>query len=422
MNKICEGYRTIKSLTPEIFEDLDMKPDLGVPVIPVLGKVDEWRETDRRADKLLLLGALENIGMECFNGFIFLRSSFEDNSFFWLLQPANHNWRSFPTGNPEALISGTLETIQQIAKQLLQLTVSFSTISQPLPWNRIQSGYASLKRSLVRKLGDEMLVVLNDTNDEMKDEYERHAERNIRMLFGKLLEEGGVFEPEQSENSFRIIGEIQQILVSSHVEAALYSEMYIALISKLLQQINSWGGMGNGSLLNRLWDLLDSEHRSNPMKGLEEVKNLLAMWNEAKRSERLEAGSRIVAVVNQFIEEHLPEDLSLTVLSGEVFLNPAYLSRVYKTRTGKNLIDHINDRRIAKANELLEGSLMKIIDIARSVGFQSPAYFSRLYKKLTGQNAAGISGPVNHPEEQWLTFALRNNGKNRAMIIKIVSL
>ncbi len=385
LNKICEGYRTLKSLTPEIFEDLAVKPDLDAPVFLVLGKVDEWRPAYGQTDKWLLLGALENIGTECFNGFILLRSSFEDHSFFWVLQPADGHLESLPSGNSGALICGTLENVQQIAAELLQLPVSFSTLSGSVSWHRIASGYAALKRSLVRKLGHEMLVVLNGEDDEAKEDQERRNEHHIRMLFGNLLEEDGVFDPEQAERSFRILGEIRQFLAVSYIDAALYSELYLTLISKMLQQLNSWGGTDNEILLKRLWDLLDSEHRTDPQKGLEAVGQLLAAWNDAKGSERLEAGSRIVAVVNQIIEDHLHEDLSLAFLSGKVYLNPAYLSRIYKSRTGKNLIDAINERRIAKANELLEGSLMKIIDIARAVGFQSPAYFSRLYKKLTGQ-------------------------------------
>ncbi len=383
LKKLCEGSRMAGSLSPDMFEDLAAKPDLRKPVLLVLGKVDEWRPSDSLADQLLLLSALENIGEECFAGFTLVKASFDDRSFVWALQPAaGEDSPPFREGSLDAYAYGTLETIQQIAKEILQLTVSFAAVRGTIAWSRLHAGYATLRRSLVRRLDGELIMVVNVTEDAAKEQ-KLQAEQQIRMLFGKLLEEGGL-QPEQSDESCRIIEEIQRLMDFASPEPALYSEMYISLVAGMLSQIKEWGGKESAPMLEGVWKLLEGDRILKPAEGLEAVRKLLSTWNEWRKTERLEAGSRIVAAVNRHIEEHLNEELSLTVLSEKVYLNPAYLSRVYKARTGKNLIDHINESRIAKAKMLLDGTLMKVADVARSVGIESPAYFTRLYKKMTG--------------------------------------
>ena len=45
---------------------------------------------------------------------------------------------------------------------------------------------------------------------------------------------------------------------------------------------------------------------------------------------------------------------------------------------------YINQRKIAKAKELMLYSEMNVSEIAESLGFQSIHYFSRLFKKVAG--------------------------------------
>ena len=91
----------------------------------------------------------------------------------------------------------------------------------------------------------------------------------------------------------------------------------------------------------------------------------------------------LIANINKYINDHLNEDLSLIALSEKVFLNPAYLSRIYKQETGMNISEYICHMRINKAKELLRQSDFKIHEIAAAVGFESAAYFTRVFKQLT---------------------------------------
>ena len=83
---------------------------------------------------------------------------------------------------------------------------------------------------------------------------------------------------------------------------------------------------------------------------------------------------------------HLSETLSLKEVSSLFYLNPAYLSRLFKEKTGMTFSDYLADLRIACAKELLNHTSKSILVIAQEVGYQEANSFSRLFKKCTGMS------------------------------------
>ena len=57
-----------------------------------------------------------------------------------------------------------------------------------------------------------------------------------------------------------------------------------------------------------------------------------------------------------------------------------YFCRVFKTITGKSVMEYLRDFRLRVANVLLTNTDRSISDIAASCGFDSSNYFSRCYK------------------------------------------
>lgn len=61
-----------------------------------------------------------------------------------------------------------------------------------------------------------------------------------------------------------------------------------------------------------------------------------------------------------------------------------YFCRVFKSITGKSVMEYLRDFRLRVANVLLTNTDRSISDIAASCGFDSANYFSRCYKKHYG--------------------------------------
>jgi two-component system response regulator YesN len=94
--------------------------------------------------------------------------------------------------------------------------------------------------------------------------------------------------------------------------------------------------------------------------------------------------SQVVEKVQKYMLEHLGEEFSRETLAEQVYLNPAYLSRLFRRETGFSLTDYLVRQRVDKARAELEQTNQRVSDIAADVGYANFSHFSKLFKKMTG--------------------------------------
>lgn len=78
------------------------------------------------------------------------------------------------------------------------------------------------------------------------------------------------------------------------------------------------------------------------------------------------------------------ESMNRESIANAVFLNPDYLSRLFKHETGQSLSDYILEQRLSLAKSLLVSTNLPISDISLHLGYSSFSYFSRTFKNATG--------------------------------------
>ncbi|HEX8330493.1 MAG TPA: helix-turn-helix transcriptional regulator [Hymenobacter sp.] len=71
-------------------------------------------------------------------------------------------------------------------------------------------------------------------------------------------------------------------------------------------------------------------------------------------------------------------------------VSPAYLSDMLRSLTGQNTQQHIHNRLIDKAKQLLLSTSLSVNETAFQLGFDYPHYFSRLFKNKTGLSPAAF--------------------------------
>ncbi|WP_219641175.1 AraC family transcriptional regulator [Cohnella sp. CFH 77786] len=120
---------------------------------------------------------------------------------------------------------------------------------------------------------------------------------------------------------------------------------------------------------------------------VKELERVLVEWvtksAEAVR-EKKEEKHPITSQVVDYIHEHLADEIYLDVLSAKLKMSSGYLSSYFKAKTGINIVDYINETRIAKAASLLDDDRLKIRDAAQAVGYRNITSFNRMFKKYTG--------------------------------------
>jgi len=89
-------------------------------------------------------------------------------------------------------------------------------------------------------------------------------------------------------------------------------------------------------------------------------------------------------IATAYIEEHLAEPISLTILAGLVRLTPYYFCRAFKQSLGLPPHRYHISRRIEHAKTLLVKPSSSVTDIALTVGFSETSSFTAAFRKGTG--------------------------------------
>lgn len=97
-------------------------------------------------------------------------------------------------------------------------------------------------------------------------------------------------------------------------------------------------------------------------------------------------GRAPLALIDEFIEENLGSDLSLSSLAALAGLSRFHFSRAFKASTGETPYQHVLRRRMERARLLLAAGDLPIDEIASSLGFQDSAYFQRTFKSWVGMS------------------------------------
>ena len=92
--------------------------------------------------------------------------------------------------------------------------------------------------------------------------------------------------------------------------------------------------------------------------------------------------------IENYVEEHLFEKISLSDIASNCFYNPSYFSRKFKSCFGTNLSDYVKERRILRAAELLSSTDRSVSDVASLCGFSDKTQFYKLFRAQFGKTPA----------------------------------
>lgn len=93
----------------------------------------------------------------------------------------------------------------------------------------------------------------------------------------------------------------------------------------------------------------------------------------------------IIMKAKKYIDTNLDNnELSLSLIAKHLYLNPSYLSRMFKKEIGISFVEYLTKIRMEKAIELLKEGDIKAFEIADRIGISDSNYFSTCFKKYTG--------------------------------------
>ena len=107
----------------------------------------------------------------------------------------------------------------------------------------------------------------------------------------------------------------------------------------------------------------------------------------------------LVSQMDSYLEGHFAKQPGgiPKVLEVASYLNisPRYLSDMLKSLTGQSAQQHIHDKLIEKAKEVLSSTSLTIAEIAYQLGFEHPQSFNKLFKRHTSLSPNGFRKSFN---------------------------
>lgn len=373
------GYQ--ESMEHKLLE-LHIPLTITQPLYQILGRVDEWPASINHAEKTLMLYAINNIIQEYLSSLNMYGLAYDKMHFVCLLQPKALNPGAAADVKVEwesslSYVNGMLDSIQNTCKQLLKLPISLMSLGMPSAWQDVSRDFNHLRREMGKGLGLGQEVILTALAANQLSERSNRALRSNTHPY-KLLE--SYLDSGNEQDFSELCTTMLQNAYGSVEHYPNYMEVYYGIANLLLAALNRRELSATLYDSRQLDKLMQVDAHITWRAAAEYIIGLAKQMLQSAREDQKGESNAITDRINAYIGEHLQDDLSLNKLSEVVFLNPAYLSRLYKQTVGLGLAEYISNQRMEKALDLLRGTSLKIQAIAGEIGLET-GYFIKMFKK-----------------------------------------
>ena len=115
-------------------------------------------------------------------------------------------------------------------------------------------------------------------------------------------------------------------------------------------------------------------------------------------------GGNLLADVQNYMDMHFCEALTLSELAAAVHVSPGYLSRFFRQKTGRTVMETIAGKKIEYARQLLDEGNLKVFEVAQR-RLRGHHLFQPCFQKIHRDVRQGISDAGTAPQ-------VRGGGKN----------
>ena len=93
---------------------------------------------------------------------------------------------------------------------------------------------------------------------------------------------------------------------------------------------------------------------------------------------------RVIDTIFTYVNEHY-QSASLEGVSQIVHLNPVYISKYFKDKTGRNFSEYLNEVKMERSVIFLKNPDYKIYEISELIGYSNAKNFTRTFRKYFGK-------------------------------------
>lgn len=117
---------------------------------------------------------------------------------------------------------------------------------------------------------------------------------------------------------------------------------------------------------------------------IDNLKISLYQQRVAAQEDTQEQEERTITGITRYLQEHLAEEVSLSVLAEQFHLNAQYISQLFKNEIGVGFLAYLTNIRMEKAKKLLLSTSLSVGEVAEQAGYGDYRVFTKVFKKMEG--------------------------------------
>ena len=110
----------------------------------------------------------------------------------------------------------------------------------------------------------------------------------------------------------------------------------------------------------------------------------ISLFQQRVAEEPAQQEERVITGITRYLQEHLAEEVSLSVLGERFHLNPQYISQLFKNEIGVGFLAYLTNIRMEKAKKLLLSTPLSVAEVAERSGYGDYRVFTKVFKKSEG--------------------------------------
>lgn len=327
---------------------------------------------NRPEDKITLKFAVDNIVEELvlkINAGIFFSYDSERSVLFFYLKEGKNGKRE---------LLDVIKEIKETVSEFLKVTLSVGIGSTCDNISMLTKSYKEACYALEKKFvyGKNITLHIEDVMDKNSDiqfkptPFERelavHVEscdkegtsNLLNKLFYYLVRESGNSPSQIYAECVNVLAILRQSLYASTINYSdIFKEEYFSLEFfkrfKTYPELHSW------------------------------MKELILLLIDKTMDQPISHTEQLVEKIKKFISDNFLE-VTRESVARKFFINPSYLSQIFKQSTGYSFTDYLTSVRVEKAKKYLVSSDMKVQEIAEKLGYNSSQYFAKVFEKYAG--------------------------------------
>ncbi|GIO13267.1 hypothetical protein J19TS2_28220 [Cohnella xylanilytica] len=127
------------------------------------------------------------------------------------------------------------------------------------------------------------------------------------------------------------------------------------------------------------------------------TRDKIRAWLESSTAEiaayqarrRKSSRHQFVETLLRIAQEEIDQEVTLHTAAERLFVNPSYLSRLFKQEMGQTFSAYVLELKMEKAKAALSDGA-KVYDAARMVGYRDVSYFTKVFRKYWGVTPGGM--------------------------------